>query len=128
VPESRRLESAHVSGESLDLLLIGALSPAVANAAKAHLDECEACRVRWRELNEDKQRFEEQVYARTLPKVVARSGSHAVLRRRWPPLAWVAVGVTLAAALALGGFLARRSPTPLRPGVSSTLVVPVRGR
>jgi hypothetical protein len=66
------LSRGHLSSEAIDLLLLAALSPAEANEAKGHLDGCEDCKTRWRELNEDKQRFEQFVFARTLPKVEAR--------------------------------------------------------
>jgi hypothetical protein len=62
----------HLSSETIDLLLLSALAATEANDAKHHLDGCESCRARWRELNEDKQRFEQFVFARTLPKVEAR--------------------------------------------------------
>lgn len=62
----------HLSSETIDLLLLSALAATEANEAKAHLDSCESCRTRWRELNEDKQKFEQFVFARTLPKVEAR--------------------------------------------------------
>lgn len=63
---------AHLSSETIDLLLLSALSAPEANDAKHHIDSCESCRNRWRELNEDKARFEQFVFARTLPKVEAR--------------------------------------------------------
>ncbi len=66
------LSRGHLSSEAIDLLLLSALSAPEANEAKQHLDGCDECRVRWRELNEDKQRFEQFVFARTLPKVEAR--------------------------------------------------------
>lgn len=66
------LNRGHLSSETIDLLLLSALSAPESNEAKQHLDTCEACRQRWRELNEDKQRFEQYVFARTLPKVEAR--------------------------------------------------------
>lgn len=62
----------HLSSETIDLLLLSALTAPETNDAKQHLDGCEDCRTRWRELNEDKQRFEQFVFARTLPKVEAR--------------------------------------------------------
>lgn len=62
----------HLSSETIDLLLLSALEASEANAAKAHLDDCAHCRGRWQELNEDKQRFEQYVFPRTLPKVEAR--------------------------------------------------------
>ncbi|PZR18486.1 MAG: hypothetical protein DI536_00980 [Archangium gephyra] len=62
----------HLSSETIDLLLLSALSADDANAARHHLDGCGECKQRWQELNEDKQRFEQFVFARTLPKVEAR--------------------------------------------------------
>lgn len=62
----------HLSSETIDLLLLSALSANETNEAKAHLDECSACKGRWVELNEDKQRFEQFVFPRTLAKVEAR--------------------------------------------------------
>lgn len=62
----------HLSSETIDLLLLSALGSTETNAAKAHLDDCPHCRTRWQSLNEDKQRFEQFVFARTLPKVEAR--------------------------------------------------------
>ncbi len=62
----------HLSSETIDLLLLSALAAPEANQAKAHLDDCSTCRTRWQELNDDKQRFEQFVFARTLPKVEAR--------------------------------------------------------
>lgn len=66
------LSRGHLSSEAIDLLLLSALAAPEANEAKQHLDGCDDCRRRWQELNEDKQRFEQFVFARTLPKVEAR--------------------------------------------------------
>ena len=66
------LSRGHLSSETIDLLLLAALPATESNEAKQHLDDCDDCRARWRELNEDKQRFEQFVFARTLPKVEAR--------------------------------------------------------
>jgi hypothetical protein len=68
-------QRGHLSSETLDLLLLSALSSTDANSAKAHLDDCERCKDAWRELNEDKQRFDQFVFARTLPKVEARAAA-----------------------------------------------------
>lgn len=62
----------HLSSETIDLLLLSALSADESNAAKHHIDGCSECKSRWQELNDDKQRFEQFVFARTLPKVEAR--------------------------------------------------------
>ena len=66
------LSRGHLSSEAIDLLLLAALPTSEATEARQHLDGCDECRGRWRELNEDKQRFEQFVFARTLPKVEAR--------------------------------------------------------
>lgn len=66
------LSRGHLSSEAIDLLLLAALPAPEANEAKQHLDGCDDCRARWQQLNEDKQRFEQFVFARTLPKVEAR--------------------------------------------------------
>jgi|GEM_PF-684974 len=62
----------HLSSETIDLLMLSALDAAAANDAKAHLDDCDTCRTRWRELNEDKEKFQQFVFPRTLEKVTAR--------------------------------------------------------
>lgn len=94
----------HLSSETIDLLLLSALAAPEANEAKAHLDSCESCRTRWRELNEDKQKFEQFVFARTLPKVEARLQKEqggAGLFERFRAL-WLLPAVGLAAAAAFG--------------------------
>lgn len=62
----------HLSSETIDLLLLSALSADEADHARQHLEACGACKQRWQELNDDKQRFEQFVFARTLPAVEAR--------------------------------------------------------
>jgi hypothetical protein len=69
--------TGHLSGEALDLLLLSALDAPAANEAKRHLDGCEGCRTSWRELNDDKQHFEQVVFARTLPRLRSRLGAPA---------------------------------------------------
>ena len=89
----------HLSSETIDLLLLSALDQADAHSAKAHLEACTACGSRWREVNEDKQRFEQFVFARTLPKVEAAvEHSDTVLSKlnlRWlmPVLGLVTAGL-----------------------------------
>ena len=95
------LSRGHLSSEAIDLLLLAALPTAEANEAKAHLDGCDDCRNRWRELNEDKQRFEQFVFARTLPKVEARvAADRAGFFGRFK-LQFLIPGLGVAAALAL---------------------------
>jgi anti-sigma factor RsiW len=100
----------HLSSETIDLLLLSALPADESNAAKAHLDECERCRTRWRELNEDKQRFEQFVFARTLPKVEARAAQakgsffeRFKLAIALPAFGLVAAGAIAVVALTGGG-------------------------
>lgn len=62
----------HLSSETIDLLMLSALDAESANAAKAHIDACDRCRTRWRELNEDKERFVQFVYPRTVELVTSR--------------------------------------------------------
>jgi hypothetical protein len=69
---ARVLSRGHLSSEAIDLLLLSALAAPEAEEARQHLDGCDDCRRRWRELNQDTQRFEQFVFARTLPKVEAR--------------------------------------------------------
>lgn len=62
----------HLSSEQLDLMMLSALSPSDDSQAKQHLETCVSCQRHWKELNDDKQHFEQFVFARTLPKVEAR--------------------------------------------------------
>ncbi len=62
----------HLSSETIDLLMLAALDPLQATAAKAHLDGCARCKTRWNELQEDSQQFQQYVYARTVEKVTSR--------------------------------------------------------
>lgn len=50
-------------------MLLSALDTSEALSAQTHLSVCAVCKLRWQELNVDKQRFEQFVFARTLPKV-----------------------------------------------------------
>jgi hypothetical protein len=99
----------HLSSETIDLLLLSSLDAAAANEAKNHIDACAKCRTRWRELNEDKEKFVQFVFPRTLEKVSSRviePGFFDRLRIIGPwkvfmPLA----GAAIAASLAIGLFL-----------------------
>lgn len=94
-------ERGHLSAETIDLLMLSSLAPEQTSQARAHLDACVSCRERWSELEEDRQRFLQVVYPRTLPGVEARArppGLGAWLRQRWA-LALPAVGLAAAAVL-----------------------------
>ncbi len=77
----------HLSSETLDMLLLSALDSTESTSAKSHLEACTVCNTRWQEVNEDKQRFEQFVFARTLPKVEAAVEESGAMRRpldlRW---------------------------------------------
>lgn len=62
----------HLSTETIDLLLMGSLSAGDGQAAHAHLGTCPACKQRFSELTEDRARFEQFVFPRTLEKIEAR--------------------------------------------------------
>lgn len=92
----------HLSSETIDLLLLSALSAPEANDAKAHLDTCTDCKQRWVELNEDSMKFKQFVFARTLPQVEARvAEARGSVFERFR-LAWLvpAFGLATAAAVA----------------------------
>ena len=94
-------ERGHLSAETLDLLMLAALSSPESESAKVHIDKCTACQARWTELEEDKKRFEQFVFPRTLPKIQERAkpvSFWAQLRERWQ-LAMPAVGLAAAAVL-----------------------------
>lgn len=108
------LPRGHLSSEAIDLLLLSALSDSQSTQANQHLEACESCRLRWQELNDDKRRFEQFVFPRTLPKVEARAhlqraGFLGRLRPQFlvPGLAFAAVVV----AVVVGGRLASQIDT-----------------
>jgi hypothetical protein len=94
-------ERGHLSTETLDLLALSALAATDAQLAQGHLSGCGTCKRRWDELNEDKQRFEQFVFPRTLASVEARarkgSSAWSGLAARWrmlvPALGLAAAGV-----------------------------------
>ena len=97
----------HLSSETIDLLMLSALDAPTANAAKTHIDGCDACRNRWRELNEDKEKFVQFVFPRTIEKVSSRVIAPSLLDRLriigpWKvfgPLAGAAMAASLAVAV-----------------------------
>lgn len=94
----------HLSSETIDLLMLSGLDATAANAAKSHIDACDSCRTRWRELNEDKEKFQQFVFPRTLEKVTSRVMAPSLLERLrifgpWKvlgPLAGAAIAASLA--------------------------------
>jgi hypothetical protein len=101
----------HLSSELLDLLMLSALSVAEAAAAKQHLETCTSCQRHWKELNDDKQHFEQFVFARTLPKIEARlvRAPAAWFERLKLWLVLPAAGLVAAAVVALLVFAPRTS-------------------
>lgn len=98
----------HLSSETIDLLMLSGLEASAANAAKSHLDSCETCRTRWRELNEDKEKFQQFVFPRTLEKVASRVMAPSLFDRiriigPWKVFGPLA-GAAAAAGLAIGVF------------------------
>ncbi len=90
----------HLSSETIDLLMLSALDSSAANDAKTHIDGCDTCRTRWRELNEDKEKFQQYVFPRTLERVTAKvmapSFFDRVKRFRvWGPLAGAAAAIAI---------------------------------
>ena len=103
----------HLSSETIDLLLMSALNGERQNEAKAHLDGCPLCQKRWTELNEDKARFEQFVFPRTLAKLEARLAAPSLmdrLRAGWKMLVPAAVGV-VAASLAMAVWVGGKDRT-----------------
>ena len=64
---------AHLSSETLDLLMLASLEEGERQKARAHLNACGECQKRWTELEEDSQRFMKFVLPRTLPMVEERA-------------------------------------------------------
>lgn len=93
----------HLSSETIDLLLLSALSANEANEAKSHLDGCASCKQRWVELNEDSQKFKQYVFARTLPQVEQRlqASQESIFERFRLKFVLPALGLASAAAIAL---------------------------
>jgi hypothetical protein len=99
----------HLSSETIDLLLMSALTGDRQHEAKSHLDGCSLCQKRWTELNEDKARFEQFVFPRTVAKLEARLAAPSLmdrLRAGWKmlvPAAGAIIAASLAAAIYVGG-------------------------
>src|SRR3954471_2479866 len=99
----------HLSSETIDLLLMSALTGQRQDEAKTHLDGCPLCQKRWSELNEDKARFEQFVFPRTVAKLEARLAAPSLgerLRAGWKmllPAAGAVVAASVAVTLISGG-------------------------
>lgn len=98
----------HLSSETIDLLMLSGLDAPSTNAAKSHIDACAGCRTRWRELNEDKEKFQQFVFPRTLEKVTSRVMAPSLLDRLriWGPLKVFGplAGAAVAASMAIGVY------------------------
>ncbi len=95
------LTRGHLSSESIDLLLLSALPSHDAQAAQQHLLTCSSCKAQWQALSEDQKRFEQFVFARTLPKVQARlEAQRGSIWEKFRWKVWVpALGVAMAAVM-----------------------------
>jgi hypothetical protein len=101
----------HLSSETIDLLLMAALAGDKESEARAHLDGCPVCQKRWAELNEDKLRFEQFVFPRTVGRLEERLNSPSLadrLRAGWKALI-PAMGLAAAASVAFAVFVGGRS-------------------
>ncbi len=93
------MTGSHLSAETIDLMLLASLPSTEVDQARTHLHTCERCRLRWAELEDDKRRFEQFVFPRTLEKVQRRAQPTSFvdrLRERWSlilPAAGVAAAV-----------------------------------
>lgn len=82
------------------MLMLSALDAPSANAAKSHIDGCDTCRTRWRELNEDKEKFVQFVFPRTIEKVSSRVIAPSLLERLRILGPWKVFGPLAGAAVA----------------------------
>lgn len=96
----------HLSSETIDLLMLSGLDAAATNAAKHHIDGCAMCRTRWRELNEDKEKFQQFVFPRTLQSVTSRAITPTFFERLrltfGPWKRQIQLGAAAAAAVTIG--------------------------
>lgn len=73
-------DRGHLPADTLDLLLLEALERTEANAARAHLGHCATCAANYKQLVDDKQRFDQFVYPRTQAHVAAATARGSWLR------------------------------------------------
>lgn len=96
-------ERGHLSAETIDLLMLASLPPPDVDRAKEHLSGCSSCQARWSELEEDKARFEQYVFPRTVSRIEERAHARSLLERlgeRWRVLL-PALGLAAAALVAV---------------------------
>ncbi len=98
----------HLSAQSLDLMLMQALSSTDLKAAEAHLATCTECKQQWAELSEDSQKFSQYVFPRTVAKVEARLAPQSFFDRF--KLAFVLPALGLATAAVIGVVLLKTPP------------------
>jgi hypothetical protein len=101
----------HLSSETIDLLLMAALTGEKESTARAHLDGCQLCQKRWAELNEDKARFEQYVFPRTVGKLEERLSKQSIFDRFNFRFLIPVVGSALAASIALSVYLGGKDRT-----------------
>jgi hypothetical protein len=101
----------HLSSETIDLLLMAALTGDKETKARDHLGTCTLCQKRWAELNEDKARFEQYVFPRTVGNLETRLANPSFFQRfSWRTLVPIA-GSVLAASIALAVYLGGKDRT-----------------
>lgn len=79
-------QRGHLSSETIDLLMLSSLSEQEAQSAHEHLRSCTVCKRYWDELEEDKARFEQFVFPRTVESIEQRAQSTSLwsrLQTRW---------------------------------------------
>jgi hypothetical protein len=94
----------HLPFETLDRMLLSALSPAEKQGAESHIESCERCRAAFQTLRADCDHFDRDIFPRTLGKVRQRLEQPANrfdlswlnLKQLWP-----AAGLAAAAAAVL---------------------------
>jgi hypothetical protein len=93
-------ERGHLSAETIDLLMLSSLAAGDAAKARDHISSCDKCKARWTELEEDKARFDQFVFPRTVAAVEKRANRSVLdfVRERWAMLV-PALGVAVAATL-----------------------------
>jgi hypothetical protein len=100
----------HPSDVEIARILLGKASEEEARSAAAHAAGCDRCRAELDAARVARRRFDEQVFARTLPEIERRLGP----RRRWA--FWLGALAVTGAAVAILPFLLRPQPPVEGPG------------